>query len=137
MRSASSGVLHRPPLQTALSLPASQAWRPFPFQTLLQAPFLCCLTCPMRPCLWAYGAMEVCCWHLDLLHATMWLSSVGAGLQCNRQLSETTLLPRTRTRAHMGYSVQVSGKGTGPGPSYRLVPTLWLGAMSMVSVTAS
>ena len=83
--------------------------------------------------LWRYAASTCNC----SMHP-VWLSSVGAGVQCNRHLSETTLLlPRTWARAHMSYSVQVLGKGIGPGPSYRLVPTLWLGAMSMVSVTAS
>lgn len=99
--------------------------------------FLRCLTCPMYTygytVLWRYAA-DTCICSMQ----PVWLSSVGARVQFNRQLSETTLpLLCTWARAHMGYSVPVLGKGTGPGPSYRLVPTLWLGAMSMVSVTAS
>ena len=137
MCSASSRVLHRPPLQIAFSLAASQARCLFPFQTLLQALFLCCLTCPM----YTYGYMVLWRYAADTCICSMqpvWLSSVGAGVQFNHQLSETTFpLPCTWARAHKGYSVQALGKGTGPGPSYRLVPTLWLGAMSMVSVTAS
>lgn len=85
----------------------------------------------------------LCSWHLCLFSASRTVPCGEWALNstsCCLRVRTTPPFPTGPAPEQMGQGTcgqLTTSAGQGQRPSYRLVPTLWFGAMSMVSVTAS